>query len=451
MLFFITSLFSSCSNIAEGTISSALGAAYTAKDRDIDDAELNYTDWETALQEQINSAESDYPGFDEYRYSVDDIGHDPFELMAYLTARYQDFQYFEIEAELRAIFEEQYELTFIPEVEIRYNDPGDANEDGDLEPYEWKILNITLTARSFSDIITPRMDAQQRERFGVYMETKGSRQYLINPVAVNWLPLVTDYYGWRIHPATGLRDFHTGIDIALPAGTEIIAGHDGVILQTGDAGGLGPTVALEGKHGLVSKYAQCSEILVSAGQKIKKGDVIAKSGAHLHLEILKNGQALNPLFFSETGDEGSRLPPGAPGGEEFPAYPGAPMEDARFAAMMEEAQKHLGKPYVFGASGPDRFDCSGFVCYVLNHSGVASVGRTSAQGLYNRSTPVSPENAKPGDLVFFSGTYSTPNDCTHVAIYVGNGQMIHAGKPVKYSSLDHEYWQEHFYSFARIG
>jgi cell wall-associated NlpC family hydrolase len=127
------------------------------------------------------------------------------------------------------------------------------------------------------------------------------------------------------------------------------------------------------------------------------------------------------------------------------------MDDARFAAMMEEAQKHLGKPYVFGASGPDKFDCSGFVCYVLNHSGVASVGRTNAQGIYNKCTPVSPENARPGDLIFFSGTYSTPNNCTHVGIYIGNGQMIHAGKPVRYSSLDQQYWQDHFFAFARIG
>ena len=390
-------------------------------------------------------------------YEVDDIGHDPFELMAYLTARYQDFQYFEIEAELRAIFEEQYTLTFTPEVEIRYRtetryDP-DTGEPYEAEvPYEWHILNITLTARSFSDIIAPRMDAQQRERFDVYMQTKGSRQYLINPAAVNWLPLVTDYYGWRIHPETGQRDFHTGIDIALPVGTEIIAGHDGVVTQTGDAGENGPTVVLEGKRGLVSKYAHCSEILVSAGQEVKKGGVIAKSGAHLHLEILKDGQALNPLFFSETGDDGSgHIPPGSPGGVEFPDYPGAPMDDERFAALMEEAIKHLGKRYVFGASGPNTFDCSGFVCYVLNHSGIADVGRTNAQGLYNRCTPVSPENAQPGDLIFFSGTYSTPNDCTHVGIFLGNGQMIHAGKPVRYSSLDQEYWQDHFYSYGRIG
>jgi cell wall-associated NlpC family hydrolase len=126
------------------------------------------------------------------------------------------------------------------------------------------------------------------------------------------------------------------------------------------------------------------------------------------------------------------------------------MTDERFAAIMEEAKKHLGKPYVFGASGPSSFDCSGFVCYVLNHSGVKNVGRTTAQGLYNLCTPVSEDNAKPGDLIFFKGTYSTSATVTHVGIYIGNGMMINAGDPVKYADITTSYWQQHFYAFARI-
>ena len=139
----------------------------------------------------------------------------------------------------------------------------------------------------------------------------------------------------------------------------------------------------------------------------------------------------------------------SPGGVEFPAYPGAPMGSGSYAALMEEAQKHLGKPYVFGAKGPDKFDCSGFVCWSLSKSGVRNIA-TNAQGLYNASTPVSRENAQLGDLIFFKGTYSTHNTVTHVGIYIGNGQMIHAGKPVQYASIDTRYWTEHFYSFGRI-
>jgi cell wall-associated NlpC family hydrolase len=182
------------------------------------------------------------------------------------------------------------------------------------------------------------------------------------------------------------------------------------------------------------------------------GDVIAQTGsAGLHYEVLKNGQRRNPMYFAITNDDGgSDIPPGEPGGAEIPEYPGAPMDDARFAAMIEEAQKHLDKPYVFGASGPDKFDCSGFICYVLNNSGVANVGRTNAQGLYNLCTPVSRGDAQPGDLIFFTGTYNAGRPVTHVGLYIGNGKMIHAGKPVQYSSIDTRFWKEHFYSLGRL-
>ena len=126
------------------------------------------------------------------------------------------------------------------------------------------------------------------------------------------------------------------------------------------------------------------------------------------------------------------------------------MTSASYIALMRVAQQQLGKPYVFGASGPDTFDCSGFVCFCLNRSGVANVGRTTAQGLFNMCTPVSWENAQPGDLVFFSGTYSTPNVVSHVGIYIGNGMMIAAGDPVQYTDITTQYWQNHFYCFGRL-
>lgn len=469
MVFLIMTMFGSCSNMALGVLSSVTAGSYVAEDRDINDAELFYTEWEADLQIQIDNAERDHPGFDEYRYSVDDISHDPYELMAFLTAKYQDFTFTGIQAELRAIFEEQYTLSLVEETEIRYrtetrtdtwtDEEGNTHTDTyEVEvPYEWHILNISLTSRSFSDLISSRMDREQQEHFGVLMSTKGNRQYALNPFATNWLPYVTSYYGWRVHPISGEKDYHKGIDIGMPTGTEILAAHDGRVTLAGDGGGYGLVAVLEDGKGLVTKYAHCSQLLVSAGQEVKKGEVIAKvgstgnsTGPHLHFEVIYNNQYLNPLFFSETGDDGSdRIPPGQAGGVEFPAYPGAPMGSGAYAALMEEAQKHLGKPYVFGAKGPDKFDCSGFVCWSLSKSGVRNIA-TNAQGLYNASTPVSRENAQPGDLIFFKGTYSTNNTVTHVGIYIGNGQMIHAGKPVQYASIDTRYWTEHFYSFGRI-
>ena len=125
------------------------------------------------------------------------------------------------------------------------------------------------------------------------------------------------------------------------------------------------------------------------------------------------------------------------------------LEDETFAAIITEAEKYLGYPYVWGGYCPaTSFDCSGFVSWVVNHSGW-DVGRLGAQGLYNICTPVSASNAKPGDLVFFVGTYDTPG-VSHVAIYVGDGMMIQAGNPIGYADMTTSYWQSHFYSFGRL-
>ena len=125
------------------------------------------------------------------------------------------------------------------------------------------------------------------------------------------------------------------------------------------------------------------------------------------------------------------------------------LDDEVFAAIIKEAEKYLGYPYVWGGSSPSTsFDCSGFVSWVINHSGW-DVGRLGAQGLCNICTPVSSANVKPGDLVFFTGTYDTPG-VSHVGIYCGNGVMIHCGDPIKYASINTPYWQSHFYSFGRL-
>lgn len=125
------------------------------------------------------------------------------------------------------------------------------------------------------------------------------------------------------------------------------------------------------------------------------------------------------------------------------------LDDEVFAAIIKEAEKYLGYPYVWGGSSPSTsFDCSGFVSWVINHSGW-DVGRLGAQGLCNICTPVSSANVKPGDLVFFSGTYDTPG-VSHVGIYVGNNMMIHCGDPISYANLNSSYWQSHFYRYGRL-
>ena len=125
------------------------------------------------------------------------------------------------------------------------------------------------------------------------------------------------------------------------------------------------------------------------------------------------------------------------------------LEYEQFAAIIAQAEKYLGYPYVWGGSSPSTsFDCSGYVSWVINHSGW-DVGRLGAQGLLNICTRVSSANAKPGDLIFFQGTYDTAG-ASHVGIYVGGGKMVHCGDPIQYSSIETSYWQSHFLSFGRL-
>jgi hypothetical protein len=304
----MSGMFASCANLGAGAGSVMTASSYLAANEDIDAAELVYTEFETDLRLEIADAESLWPGYNEYRYSIGDISHNPHELMAYLTARFQSFVYSDIEDEPWSLFAAQYQLTRAPSVEIRYADPTDANGDGDLEPYDWKVLTVTLTAHPFADIAADRLDDRQQQHYDTLTQTKGAKQLLANPLNMNWLPYVTSVYGWRVHPVAGGKNLHRGVDIGVPIGTEILAGQDGIVSTGYDAEGYGHYVVITGADGLVSKYAHLDSILVSNGQSVKTGDLIALSGnsgtstgPHLHLELLIDGDYLNPIFFTASG------------------------------------------------------------------------------------------------------------------------------------------------------
>ena len=147
------------------------------------------------------------------------------------------------------------------------------------------------------------------------------------------------------------------------------------------------------------------------------------------------------------------LPPGGSDGSGAPGIdytvPAEALTDEEFAAIYKEAQKYVGTPYVWGGSTPDTgFDCSGYVCWVYNQNGY-DVGRTTANGLWNKSQHISEAEAKPGDLVFFEGTYDTPGK-SHVGIYLGNGKMVSAGDPIKYADIHSPYWQKYLSGFGRL-
>ena len=454
VVLFFSAGMTSCTAMLSGFQSSYISASYMADEQDICNADLYYTEMETDLQIGIDMTEENHPGYDEYRYNIGEISHNPYELMGYLSTVFNAFTFEQVQAELARLFGEQYTLTREVIVETRYDSNGD--------PYDWYVLQTTLTVRPLSGIIAGSLSpGEQTDRYGVYMQTLGNRQAYGNPFDFPWLGYVSSGYGYRVHPISGEKNLHRGVDIAVAQGTPIRAIHDGRVISAGDAGSYGLSVGIEDEKGYQSRYAHCSSISVSAGQEVKRGDVIAavgstgnSTGPHLHLEVMLNGEYLNPYYFVDTGydDSTAGAIPGAPGGPVIPDYPGEPPTNDTFAAMLEEAEKYLGFPYVWGGSSPSTsFDCSGFVSWVINHSGW-DVGRLGAQGLYNICTPVSMENAQPGDLIFFWHTYDAPNPngVTHVGIYVGNGQMIHCGNPISYANINSNYWQSHYYGMGRL-
>ena len=325
---------SSCAAVIQGGVTSIVGTSYTAEDEAIRQVEADYKELESGLREEIADIETDYPDYDEYQYHLDEIGHNPFALASYLTAKLYDYTREEARAEIQALFEKQYTLTLREEIQTRYRtetttDPETGETTTEEIPYDYYILHVTLTNKNIETLAGELLTPEQKEMFDIYMETKGNKP---------------DVFG--------------------------------------------------------DDYAA-----------------------------------------------------GTPGGGEYTDYeiPPEALSDERFAAMIAEAEKYLGYPYVWGGSSPSTsFDCSGFVCWVINHSGVGNVGRTTAQGIFNYTTPIAPSEAKPGDIIFFTGTYDSGSAVSHVGIYVGNGMMIHCGNPISYASVNTPYWQSHFYSYGRL-
>lgn len=178
--------------------------------------------------------------------------------------------------------------------------------------------------------------------------------------------------------------------------------------------------------------------------------------SHVPVYIMSEEQlSMYAMYMSVIGNRPDLFAgyPNASALQEYTDYeiPPEALEDEQFAAMITEAERYLGFPYVWGGSSPSTsFDCSGFVSWVVNHCGVGwDIGRLGAQGLLNICTRVSASNARPGDLIFFQGTYDT-SGASHVGIYVGNGMMIHCGSPISYASIESSYWQQHFLAYGRM-
>ena len=467
LLMMIMVSVSSCGAMFADTQSTILAASYLSKPEEIDAADLQLTRLELDLQNEIDRVETDYPGYDEYSYNLGAIGHNPFTLISYLSAVHTEFTASEVESEVQALFDEMYTLTLTPDTETRtrqvqstdaegnplYDENGDAVMEE--EEYEVSILRVTLTVIPLESLVSGKMDTEQAEIFAMYRETNGLLQEFASPLDLYWYYYVSSYYGYRKNPVTENEEFHRGVDIAVPTGTTVYAAHDGTVTAAAYDSHYGNYVVIE-IDGYTTKYAHMDTLSVSAGQTVEKGTVIgttgntgSSTGSHLHIECLYDGEYYNPLFYFDVGE--GTLYGETPGGLTGNAIPPDAYDDASVQALMEEAAKYLGFPYVWGGSSPSTsFDCSGFVCWTFTNSGVHNLPRTTAQGIYDQCTPVSASDAKAGDIIFFTGTYNSAGAVSHVGIYCGNGTMIHCGDPISYASINSSYWQSHFYAFGRL-
>ena len=349
VIMLISGLMGSCSVMFQGGTNVVVDTSYTAEDADILGAEADYCALELALQNRIDNIRTEYPGYDEYNITQEQIGHNPYELASYLTVVFENYTRSQVQAALQQIFDAQYELTIKEVVETRYRtetrtrtvthtetDPEtgetyevEEEEEYEVEvPYQYYILNVNMENNGLSEILlTAGLTEDQISRYALLMQTLGNRPDIFgdNPYAI------------------AMQDV-------------------------------------------------------------------------LHYDI-----------------------------------PGEALTDERFRRMITEAEKYLGYPYVWGGSSPSTsFDCSGFVSWVINHCGNGwNVGRLGAEGLRQICAIIPASEAKPGDLIFFQGTYNTTG-ASHVAIYVGNNMMIHCGNPIQYASIDTTYWRAHFYCFGRL-
>lgn len=322
-LFFM--LFKEISNIGSitsGITSNVMATSYLSKKEVLSDINNEFSSYEYALQDEIDSIKENYPNYDEYHIKGDPVGHDVHELFSYLTARYGEIKSTdEIKKELKKLFNQMYKKEYTSKTITKYDKDGN--------PYTYKILTLTITKKSIDKIA--------KEEFANY-ET---------------------------------------------------------------------------------------------------------NMAH-YLSLLENQGNMGDYFGSGYGDLGDIV--------DNPNFgnPGIEFDDVAVRRLFGEAEKHIGKRYVFGASGPRNFDCSGFVCWSFTKSGVKNMPRTTAWRIYtDYCNPVSPSQAKPGDIIFFKGTYNSGTPISHVGIYAGNGMMIHAGDPIQYANINTRYWKEHFYAFGR--
>lgn len=279
LLIMIMTAISSCGAMFSDGMSTTLAGSYMSVPAEIDAADLAFSELEMKLQKQINNIETDYPDYDEYRYNLDAIGHDPFVLISYLSAVHTEFTASDVQSEIESLFEEMYELTLNPTTETRTRtviDPETGEETE--EEYTVTILEVTLTVTNLGVVVAGHMNEEQKEIYALYNETHGLTQQFYTPLNLYWYSYVSSYYGYRINPVTGQEQFHRGVDIAVPTGTTVLAAMDGTVTTATYDASYGNYVVIEDSNGYCTKYAHMDTLSVSAGQTVTHGTTIGTTG-----------------------------------------------------------------------------------------------------------------------------------------------------------------------------
>ena len=304
----VSAMFSSCAMAFTTGVGSYLGGTSDAPDHDMTDTDSYFTQKEMELQEKIDNIQSEYHDYDEYVYDIADIGHEPAELMAYLSAKYGTYDLSKVKGELDELFSGLYTLTVTPRTETRTRMVRKTAEDGTeyevSEEYEWRILTVTLIKKDLKSMLKARLSEEEKKMYEIYSDTEGAHQAFYNPFTVDWKQHVSSEFGWRIHPISGKEKFHNGIDIALPTGTEIHACSTGTVIQSYFSSSAGNYVVVQDATGYTCHYMHLSSRSVAVGDTVKHGDIIGKvgstgnsTGPHLHLGIKDNrGEWMNPRF-----------------------------------------------------------------------------------------------------------------------------------------------------------
>lgn len=343
MLF--SGILTSCSAFLPGGGGTVLGAVYTAEDADILAVNADYSALEQAFRADIDDTPSAKPGYDEYRYELEDIGHNPYELASYLTVVYGPYTREQVQHELPVLLSKQYELLYEEETETRYREETRTRIIIEIDPETGESIEV-------------------------------EEEYTVT-VPYTWNILIIKLENHSMRRAVGFSGL-----------TEDEMARYAVLNQT--YGG--------------------------------RPDLFADD--------------VNAVYHIAYSDY--EVPPEA-------------LTDERFARMLQVAEQFLGYPYVWGGSEPaTSFDCSGYVSWIVNHSGNGwDFGRLGCTGLAAKCTLIRPEDAEPGDLIFFQGTYDT-DGFSHVGLYVGDGMMIHCGNPIQYANVTEPYWVAHFAAYGRL-